>query len=138
MKGKLYISRAALARKDPEQNKIYNNMQNIEELKQQIIKSSASEQLSAKQSLEFDLLNDALKMYQEASENIEQNGITMSFNAGKTFGLNPCLKVKNDSVKIIMRILKSLFAKIDNEDEDDEGFDFIESLTKPSKLPIYQ
>ncbi len=138
MSGKLYISRAALPNKpepEPKQKKIINNnMQYIEELKQEIIKRN--QELTAKQSLEFSLLEDAIQMYNEASENIEEHGITMSFNSGKTFGLNPCIKVKNDATKIIMRILKSLYAKIDNEDEDDEGFDFIESLKRPE--PLYQ
>ena len=137
MKGNLFIARTALPKKpEPAPKQIINIMQYIEELKQEIIKRN--QELTAKQTLEFALLEDALKMYNEASENIEEHGITMSFNSGKTFGLNPCIKVKNDATKMIMRILKSLFAKVDEEVDEDDGFDFIESLTKPSKLPIYQ
>ena len=112
-------------------------MNNIEQLKQEIIKRSGNDELTQKQTLEFILLEDALTMYAAAQDNIESHGLTMSFNSGKTFGLNPCIKVKNDSTKMIMRILKSLYAKIDDEVDEDDGFDFIESLTKPSKLPIY-
>lgn len=136
MSGKLFISRAALHKKpEPKQKQIINNiMQYIEELKQEILKRN--QELTAKQTLEFALLDDALKMYNEASENIEEHGITMSFNSGKTFGLNPCIKVKNDATKMIMRILKSLFAKVDDNEDDEEGFDFIESLKRPT--PLYQ
>lgn len=137
MSGKLYISRDALPNKPesaPKQKQIINNiMQYIEELKEEILKRN--QELTAKQSLEFALLEDAIKTYNEASENIEEHGITMSFNAGKTFGINPCIKVKNDATKLIMRILKSLFAKVDDNEDDEEGFDFIESLKRPE--PIY-
>ncbi len=134
MKGKLYISRAALAHPAPAPKQKQIIMQYIEELKQEIIKRN--QELTAKQTLEFALLEDAIQMYNEASENIEEHGITMSFNAGKTFGINPCVKVKNDATKMIMRILKSLFAKVDEEVDDEEGFDFIESLKRPT--PLYQ
>lgn len=109
-------------------------MNNIEQLKQEIIKRSGNEELTQKQTLEFILLQDALTLYAAAADNIEAHGLTMSFNSGKTFGLNPCIKVKNDATKMIIRLLKSLYTKIDEEDEDD-GFDFIESLT--NSKPIY-
>ena len=111
-------------------------MNNIEKLKQEIIKRSGNEELTEKQALEFILLQDALTMYAAAQDNIEAHGLTMSFNSGKTFGLNPCIKVKNDATKMIIRLLKSLYAKIDDEVDEDDGFDFIESLTKPSR-PLY-
>lgn len=110
-------------------------MNNIEQLKQEIIKRSGNEELTQKQTLEFILLQDALTMYAAAADNIEAHGLTMSFNSGKTFGLNPCIKVKNDATKMIIRLLKSLYTKINDEEEEDDGFDFIESLT--NSKPIY-
>jgi len=110
-------------------------MNNIENLKQEIIKRSGNDELTQKQTLEFILLQDALQMYAAAQDNIESHGLTMSFNSGKTFGLNPCIKVKNDATKIIIRLLKTLYAKVDEEVDEDDGFDFIESLT--NSKPIY-
>jgi len=112
-------------------------MNNIENLKQEIIKRSGNDELTEKQALEFILLQDALTMYAAAQDNIESHGLTMSFNSGKTFGLNPCIKVKNDATKLIIRLLKTLYAKVDDEVDEDDGYDFIENLCKPSKLPIY-
>ena len=42
----------------------------------------------------------------------------MSFNDGKTKGQNPMLKVKLDSSKIAIKLLKDIFKDVDEDDED--------------------
>ena len=50
----------------------------------------------------------------------------MSFNDGKTKGQNPMLKVKLDSLKIIIKLVKDIFEDVDEDDTDA----FMEWLTK--------
>jgi len=68
--------------------------------------------------IQITLLRDTLNTYFEANRLIEENGYIMSFNDGKTKGQNPMIKVKLDSLKIIIKLIKEIFEDIDEDDTD--------------------
>ena len=51
----------------------------------------------------------------------------MVFNDGKTKGQNPMLKVKFDSMKIIIKLINDIFKDVEEWDESDEFMKFINS-----------
>ena len=81
--------------------------------------------ISTQKDIQITLLKEALNTYFEAERLINENGYIMSFNDGKTKGQNPMLKVKLDSLKIIIKLIKDIFKDIDEDDSDA----FIEWLT---------
>ena len=81
--------------------------------------------ISTQKNIQLTLLNETLTTYFEASKLINENGYLMSFNDGKTKGQNPMLKVKLDSLKIIIKLIKDIFKDVDDEEPDA----FIEWLT---------
>ena len=82
--------------------------------------------------IKLHLLGNLLNDYKECRKNVRENGIMMSFNANKTQGLNPAYKAKNDTIKLIIRLLADIIpkAKENADDEDDEDAEaFIYRLT---------
>lgn len=84
-------------------------------------------EIPTQKQIKITLLRETLNTYNEANRLIEENGYLMNFNDGKTKGQNPMLKVKFDSLKIIIKLLNDLLDDIEEEDDTD---DFIESLLK--------
>ena len=70
--------------------------------------------------LNLQILDSAISDYLTADEDIKKNGIVITQNKGATIGANPAVKIKLDSAKLIIKILKDL--GIDNEDADAEAF----------------
>lgn len=81
--------------------------------------------ISAQKDIQITLLKEALNTYNEANRLIEVNGYLMTFNDGKTKGQNPMLKVKFDSMKIIIKLVNDLLNEVEEEDDADS---FINSL----------
>ena len=81
--------------------------------------------ISTQKDIQLTLLKETLNTYFEAERLINENGYIMSFNDGKTKGQNPMLKVKLDSLKIIIKLIKDIFNDVDDEEPDA----FIEWLT---------
>lgn len=84
-------------------------------------------EIPTQKQIKITLLRETLNTYNEANRLIEENGYLMNFNDGKTKGQNPMLKVKFDSLKIIIKLLNDL---LDDIEEEDDADDFIESLLK--------
>ena len=80
------------------------------------------------ESIEFQLniLSSLLSDYYNASDYIEKNGYIQEYNKGTTQALNPLIKLKYESIKLIRKILKDILPK-DNGDLDAEMF--LQSLT---------
>ena len=76
--------------------------------------------------IQITLLKDTLNTYFEANRLIEENGYIMSFNDGKTKGQNPMIKVKLDSLKIAIKLIKDIFKDVD-EDDTDEFLQWLDS-----------
>ena len=76
--------------------------------------------ISTQKDIQITLLKEALNTYNEANRLIEENGYLMTFNDGKTKGQNPMLKVKFDSLKIIIKLINDIFKDIGEWDESDE------------------
>ena len=81
--------------------------------------------ISTQKDIQITLLKETLNTYNEANRLIEENGYLMSFNDGKTKGQNPMLKVKFDSLKLIIKLLNDLLNEVEEEDDADA---FINSL----------
>lgn len=76
--------------------------------------------------LKLSLLENSLIDYFNANGYIKTNGYIQQFNKGTSIGLSPMLKLKNESLKNILRIIKDL--KIPNEDGEESAQEFIERL----------
>jgi len=81
--------------------------------------------ISTQKDIQITLLKETLNTYFEAEKLLKENGYLMVFNDGKTKGQNPMLKVKFDSLKIIIKLINDIFKDIDEDDSDA----FIEWLT---------
>lgn len=81
--------------------------------------------ISTQKDIQITLLKETLNTYNEANRLIEENGYLMTFNDGKTKGQNPMLKVKFDSMKIIIKLVNDLLNEVEEEDDADA---FIKSL----------
>lgn len=99
--------------------------QNItNQIRGHLIRDSELSELIAETELKLLLLENALIDYFNAQNIIKQRGYIVTFNKGTSFGNNPALKLKNDSAKLIMKILKEL-----NLNETTESVeDFINNL----------
>lgn len=83
--------------------------------------------ISTQKDIQITLLKETLNTYNEANRLIEENGYLMSFNDGKTKGQNPMLKVKFDSLKIIIKLINDIFKDVEEWDESDEFMKFLNS-----------
>lgn len=95
----------------------------VSKIRKQLKKNGA---IPTQKEIQITLLRDTLNTYFEANRLIEENGYIMTFNDGKTKGQNPMIKVKLDSLKIIIKLLKDIFEDVDEDDTDA----FMEWLTK--------
>ena len=87
----------------------------ISKIRKQLKKNGT---ISTQRDIQITLLRDTLNTYFEAEKLINENGYIMTFNDGKTKGQNPMLKVKLDSLKIIIKLIKDIFEDIDEDDTD--------------------
>ena len=87
----------------------------VSKIRKQLKKNGA---ISTQKEIQITLLKDTLNTYFEADKLINENGFIMSFNDGKTKGQNPMLKVKLDSLKIAIKLIKDIFKDVDEDDED--------------------
>ena len=81
--------------------------------------------ISTQKDIQITLLKETLNTYFEAEKLLKENGYLMIFNDGKTKGQNPMLKVKFDSLKIIIKLVNDLLNEVEEEDDADA---FINSL----------
>lgn len=77
--------------------------------------------------LKLSLLDSAISDYNIAITDIKENGLVCQTNNGKTICQNPSYKIKSDSARLILKILKDLGLANENKEEID---DFIKSLTQ--------
>lgn len=77
--------------------------------------------------LKLSLLDSAISDYNIAITDIKENGLLCQTNNGKTICQNPAYKIKSDSARLILKILKDLGLTDENKEEID---DFIKSLTQ--------
>ena len=73
------------------------------------------------------LLNDLIEDYKDCICHIKENGLIITTNGNKTTCLNPCLKLKLQCIKLIIKLLQEIgihSEKIINDDSDE----FINSL----------
>ena len=96
----------------------------IKEIKESI--RDDTNKISPKRKLQIALLKDMLQMYLTSLKQVENEGYLMTFNNGKTNGANPLVKVRLDTAKICLKILKEIYDKV--EDEEDDVDDFINHL----------
>ena len=83
--------------------------------------------ISTQKDIQITLLKEALNTYFEAEKLLKENGYLMVFNDGKTKGQNPMLKVKFDSMKIIIKLINDIFKDVEEWDESDEFMKFLNS-----------
>ena len=76
--------------------------------------------ISTQKDIQITLLKETLTAYFQADKLLKENGYLMVFNDGKTKGQNPMLKVKFDSLKIIIKLVNDIFKDIGEWDESDE------------------
>lgn len=87
----------------------------ISKIRKQLKKNGT---IPTQKEIQITLLKDTLNTYFEANRLVNENGFIMTFNDGKTKGQNPMIKVKLDSLKIIIKLLKEIFEDIDEDDTD--------------------
>lgn len=87
----------------------------INELTANLIRGET--EINAEINVKLALLESTLIDYFNAKEYIQKNGYIQSFNKGTSIGLSPMIKLKQDSAKLIIKILKEL--KEIKEIEDD-------------------
>jgi len=95
----------------------------VSKIRKQLKKNGA---MPTQKEIQITLLKDTLNTYFEANRLIEENGYIMSFNDGKTKGQNPMIKVKLDSLKIAIKLIKDIFKDVD-EDDTDEFLQWLDS-----------
>ncbi len=95
----------------------------ISKIRKQLKKNGT---IPTQKEIQITLLRDTLNTYFEANRLIEENGYIMSFNDGKTKGQNPMIKVKLDSLKIAIKLIKDIFKDVD-EDDTDEFLQWLDS-----------
>ena len=83
--------------------------------------------ISTQKDIQITLLKETLTTYFQADKLIKENGYIMTFNDGKTKGQNPMLKVKFDSMKIIIKLINDIFKDVEEWDESDEFMKFLNS-----------
>lgn len=83
--------------------------------------------ISTQKEIQITLLKETLNTYFEAEKLLKENGYLMTFNDGKTKGQNPMLKVKFDSLKIIIKLINDIFKDVEEWDESDEFMKFLNS-----------
>ena len=83
--------------------------------------------ISTQKDIQITLLKETLTTYFQADKLIKENGYPMTFNDGKTKGQNPMLKVKFDSMKIIIKLINDIFKDVEEWDESDEFMKFLNS-----------
>ena len=83
--------------------------------------------ISTQKEIQITLLKETLNTYFQAEKLLKENGYLMSFNDGKTKGQNPMLKVKFDSLKIIIKLINDIFKDVEEWDESDEFMKFLNS-----------
>ena len=83
--------------------------------------------ISAQKDIQITLLKETLNAYFQAEKLLKENGYLMTFNDGKTKGQNPMLKVKFDSLKIIIKLINDIFKDVEEWDESDEFMKFLNS-----------
>ena len=83
--------------------------------------------ISTQKDIQITLLKETLNTYFQADKLLKENGYLMSFNDGKTKGQNPMLKVKFDSLKIIIKLVNDIFKDVEEWDESDEFMKFLNS-----------
>ena len=87
----------------------------VSKIRKQLKKNGS---ISSQKDIQLTLLKEILNTYFEAEKLINENGYIMSFNDGKTKGQNPMLKVKLDSLKIVIKLIKDIFKDVDDEEPD--------------------
>ncbi len=83
--------------------------------------------ISTQKDIQITLLKETLNTYFKAEKLLNENGYLMVFNDGKTKGQNPMLKVKFDSLKIIIKLINDIFKDVEEWDESDEFMKFLNS-----------
>ena len=68
--------------------------------------------------IKLNLLGNLLNDYKECRKCVRDNGILMMFNGNKTQGLNPAYKAKNETIKLILKLLNDICPRDDKDDED--------------------
>lgn len=96
----------------------------IANLKAYLIRNDT--QITESIELQLQILSTLLSDYYNASDYIDKNGYIQEYNKGTTTALNPLIKLKYESIKLIRKILKDIIPK-DNGDLDAEMF--LQSLT---------
>lgn len=81
--------------------------------------------ISTQKDIQITLLKETLNTYFQADKLLKENGYLMVFNDGKTKGQNPMLKVKFDSLKIIIKLINDIFKDVEEWDETDEFMKFM-------------
>lgn len=80
--------------------------------------------------IKLHLLENAINDYYLLIDDIEQNGIIIDFNNGKTKGLNPCYKAKIMTSKLILKLLSEIGLNAPKSNEDiEDAQEFINYLT---------
>ena len=75
--------------------------------------------------LKLNLLESTLIDYLNSNEILQREGYIMTFNKGTSIGVNPIAKLKNDTLKLIIKIVNDLVKKDDGTENTEE---FIKSL----------
>lgn len=70
--------------------------------------------------LKLDLLESTLIDYFNANQLIKEMGYLMEFNKGTSKGLNPVVKLKQDSLKNALKILRDFLPKNEEDENVDE------------------
>ena len=84
-------------------------------------------QIDEEKEFKLSLLNDLIEDYKDCICHIKENGLIISTNGNKTVCLNPCIKLKMQCIKLIIKLLQELGIKSETIINDDTD-DFINSL----------
>ena len=79
-------------------------------------------QITEKITLQVELLRETIITYRQAIKEVENNGIVIYTNGGKTFCQNPAVKIKIDTTKLIIRLINEITKSISDDTENVDDF----------------
>ena len=97
----------------------------VKQIKEYLCKNNI--QIDEEKEIKLTLLSDLIETYKDCVCDIKENGLIITTNGNKTTCLNPCLKLKLQCIKLIIKLMQELGTQSEKIISDDSE-DFINSL----------
>lgn len=97
----------------------------VKQIKEYLKKNNI--QIDEEKEFKLTLLSDLIETYKDCVCDIKENGLIITTNGNKTTCLNPCLKLKLQCIKLIIKLMQELGIQSEKIISDDSE-DFINSL----------